>query len=109
MPLELRLVKKNEVKQATAEFQERKGEKYTEFSVVKRLINEITEKVAGNKKGIVNKPIKLTITSCDCPDLTLIDLPGITKIPLEGSDQPKNIEEITKKMCTEYEIYLNSH
>ncbi len=100
-PLELRLVKKNEVKQAIAEFEQFKGEKYMDFGVVKQKINEITEKIAGVKKGIVNKPIKLTITSCFCPDLTLIDLPGITKIPLEGSDQPKNIEEITKNMCRE--------
>lgn len=94
-------MKKNEVKQITAEFDALKGQKYTDLGVIKRMINEITDKEAGAKKGIVNKPIKLTITSCFVPDLTLIDLPGITKIPLEGSDQPKNIEEITKKMCTE--------
>lgn len=92
-------MRKNEVKQAVAEFDELKGQKYIDFSIVKKLIGDITEKLAGNKRGIVNKPIKLTITSCFCPDLTLIDLPGITKIPLEGSDQPKNIEEITKSMC----------
>ena len=42
----------------------------------------------------------LTVYSADCPDLTIIDLPGITRIPY--GDQPKNIEEITKKMVTTY-------
>ena len=34
--------------------------------------------------NIVNKPIKLNIYSNTCPDLTLIDLPGITRIPIYG-------------------------
>ena len=38
--------------------------------------------------------------SADCPDLTIIDLPGITRIA--HGDQPKNIEQITKNMVTHY-------
>jgi len=34
--------------------------------------------------------------------MSLIDLPGITRIPLKGSDQPHNIEEITKRMALKY-------
>ena len=94
-------MKKADVKQPVAEFDEMKGQKFLDFSVVKRLVMDITEKYAETSKNIINKPIKLTVTSCFCPDLTLIDLPGITKIPLAGSDQPKNIEEITKNMCRE--------
>lgn len=48
--------------------------------------------MAGSNKGIVKDPITLTIYSADCPDLTIIDLPGITKVPLKGSDQSKDIE-----------------
>jgi len=59
--------------------------------------------VAGKNKGIVNDPITLTIYSNDCPDLTLIDLPGITRIPLKGSDQEgKDIEAKTKEMTLHY-------
>lgn len=36
------------------------------------------------------------------PDLSLVDLPGITKIPLKGSDHPENIEEITVNLCSKY-------
>jgi replication fork clamp-binding protein CrfC len=42
----------------------------------------------------------LTVFSADCPDLTIVDLPGITRIAIGG--QPKNIEEITKSMVTKY-------
>jgi len=39
----------------------------------------------------VDKPIILTIYSSSCPDLTLIDLPGITRIAIQGSDQGEDI------------------
>lgn len=65
-------------------------------------INELTDKDAGLKKGIIKEAIKLTIYSPDCPDLTIIDLPGITKVPLKDSDQPENIEELTKELCSHY-------
>ena len=45
----------------------------------------LTDRVAGSKKNIVNQPIVLTIYSPTCPDLTVIDLPGITRIPLKDS------------------------
>jgi dynamin 1-like protein len=59
----------------------------------------LTDKVAGKNKGIVDKPIVLRIFSKDTPDLTLVDLPGITRIALKGTDQIKNIEELTKTMA----------
>jgi vacuolar protein sorting-associated protein 1 len=46
----------------------------------------------------VDNPIKLEIHATNAPDLTLIDLPGITRIPLAGSDQPQDIERITTHM-----------
>ena len=50
------------------------------------MIIKLTDKVAGKNKGIVDKPIILTMYSPDCPDLTIIDLPGITRVPLQGTD-----------------------
>lgn len=58
--------------------------------------------MAGKNKGIINDPITLTVYSNDCPDLTMIDLPGVTRIPLKGSDQPEDIERITKDMAKFY-------
>lgn len=42
----------------------------------------------------------MTIYSRDCPDLTLIDLPGITRIAIKG--QREDIEKVTTDMCTHY-------
>lgn len=83
-------------------FDEIKGKKFYNFLEVRKAIEELTDKTAGGKKNIVDEPIVLTIHSYTCPDLTLIDLPGITRIPLRDSDQPKNIEEITKNMAKRY-------
>lgn len=60
----------------------------------------MTDKIAGKTKNIVDKPIVLTVYSHTCPDLTMIDLPGITRIPIEGQD--KNIEQITRGMAHRY-------
>ena len=42
----------------------------------------------------------MNVYSQTCPDLTLVDLPGVTRVPV--GDQPKNIEEITKNMARRY-------
>ena len=44
----------------------------------------------------------LNVYSKNVPDLSLVDLPGITKIPVKGSDHPDNIEEITTNLCRKY-------
>ena len=85
-----------------AVFDELPGQKFTDFLVVRSKIDELTDAVAGTSKNIVDKPILLHIHSPTCPDLTLIDLPGITRIPLANSGQPNNIEEITKRMALRY-------
>jgi replication fork clamp-binding protein CrfC len=78
------------------------GKKWTNFDQVREQIEAVTDKVCGAKKGIIDKPIILQVFSHTCPDLTLIDLPGITRIPLAGSDQPENIEKITRAMAHRY-------
>jgi vacuolar protein sorting-associated protein 1 len=85
-PLELRLNHLHEDVKPWGIFEEIPGKKYFDFQEVRNNINMLTDKVAGAKKNIVDKPIILNIYSNTCPDLTLIDLPGITRIPLAGSD-----------------------
>ncbi len=101
-PLELRLHHLQEDTEPWAVFEEVKGKKFTNFTEVRKTIEELTDKTAGQKKNIVDEPIVLTIYSYTCPDLTLIDLPGITRIPLKDSDQPKDIERITTEMAKRY-------
>lgn len=44
----------------------------------------------------------MTVYSNDVIDLTIIDLPGITRIPLQDSEQGGDIEKITKEMAYSY-------
>jgi hypothetical protein len=86
-PLELRLVHESEPTTTPwATFGEVPGKKFTDFDKVRETIEMLTDKVAGKNKNIVDEPITLTVHSHTCPDLTMVDLPGITRIPLRGSD-----------------------
>ena len=98
-PLELRLCHIS-TGDPWAVFEERKGKKYTDFIQVRETIEALTDEVCGKDKNILDKPIVLNVYSQTCPDLTLVDLPGVTRVPIEG--QPKNIEEITKNMAIRY-------
>lgn len=103
-PLELRLTHLPESADIKpfARFEEIKGETFTDFKVVRQKIEELTDKKAGTNKNIIDDPIVLNISSHTCPDLTLIDLPGITRIPLKGSGQGDDIEQVTKNMAERY-------
>ena len=101
-PLELRLNHTTSEITPWAKFDEIPGEKFTDFQKVKETIDFLTDKVCGKSKNIIDKPIVLTVYSHTCPDLTMVDLPGITRIPMAGSDQPDNIEQITRAMATRY-------
>lgn len=98
-PLELRLCHISSG-QPYAYFEEVKGTKFTDFVKVRETIEKLTDDVCKENKNIVDKPIVLNVYSSTCPDLTLVDLPGVTRVPV--GDQPKNIEEITKNMATRY-------
>eukprot|EP00971_Amphidinium_carterae_P097134 1922419-Amphidinium_carterae.1 len=52
----------------------------------RREIERLTDEVAGSNKGIVDKPIVLNVYAVGAPDLTLIDLPGITRVPVKGQE-----------------------
>lgn len=48
----------------------------------------------------MDDPIQLQVTSPNCPDLTMIDLPGITMVSLD--DQDEDIEKLTTDMARRY-------
>ena len=98
-PLELRLCHISHG-DPWAIFEERKGVKFTDFIKVRETIEALTDEVCKTDKNIVDKPIVLNVYSQTCPDLTLVDLPGVTRVPV--GNQPKNIEQITKDMATRY-------
>ncbi|KAK9735793.1 hypothetical protein RND81_04G228300 [Saponaria officinalis] len=72
----------------------------TDEQNVSDAINLATQEIAGNAKGISNSPITLVVKKNGVPDLTMVDLPGITRVPVHG--QPENIYEQIREMIMEY-------
>lgn len=63
-----------------AEFHHIPNRRFNDFGDVKREIENETSRVAGNNKGINRQPINLKIYSPHVLNLTLVDLPGLTKV-----------------------------
>lgn len=100
-PLELRLIRsKDPNEKPYGQFKVEPNIKYTDFNKIRLKIEALTDELCGSNKNIVDDPIVLQVFSPNCPDLTVIDLPGITRIPI--GNQPKDIERITKEMVTRY-------
>ncbi|CCM01275.1 uncharacterized protein FIBRA_03324 [Fibroporia radiculosa] len=74
--------------------------RFTDFNEIRREIEQETFRVAGQNKGISKLPIHLRIYSPDVLDLTLVDLPGLTKIPV--GDQPSDIERQIRSLVVDY-------
>ena len=49
---------------------------------IRREIGQETDRLTGTNKGISNQTINLRIYSPHVLNLTLVDLPGITKVPI---------------------------
>uniref|UniRef100_A0A8B9KX16 Dynamin-1-like protein n=1 Tax=Astyanax mexicanus TaxID=7994 RepID=A0A8B9KX16_ASTMX len=77
-----------------------KNKIYTDFDEIRQEIEAETERVSGNNKGISDEPIHLKIFSPHVVNLTLVDLPGITKVPV--GDQPKDIEIQIRELILKY-------
>ncbi|CAH9140096.1 unnamed protein product [Cuscuta epithymum] len=63
-------------------------------------ITSATDEIAGRGKGVSRTPLTLTVKKCGVPDLTMVDLPGITRVPVRG--QPHDIYEQIRDMILEY-------
>uniref|UniRef100_A0A8C8JY42 Dynamin-1-like protein n=1 Tax=Oncorhynchus tshawytscha TaxID=74940 RepID=A0A8C8JY42_ONCTS len=83
-----------------------KSKIYTDFDEIRLEIEAETERVSGNNKGITDEPIHLKIFSPHVVNLTLVDLPGITKVPV--GDQPKDIELQIKDLIVKHISNPNS-
>ena len=92
--------------QEWAEFHHLPGRKFDDFALVKQEIEAETARIAGNNKGINRQPINLKIFSPHVLNLTLVDLPGLTKVPI--GDQPSDIEKQTRTLILEYIAKPNS-
>lgn len=54
--------------------------RFTDFGEIRREIENETFRVAGQNKGVSKLPIHLKIYSPNVLNLTLVDLPGLTKV-----------------------------
>lgn len=88
------------------EFQHLPDRKFYDFDEIRSCIESETQRVAGSNKGINKLPINLKIYSPHVLNLTLVDLPGVTKVPI--GDQPSDIEKQTKELVLEYISKPNS-
>ncbi|PON69182.1 Dynamin superfamily [Trema orientale] len=73
---------------------------YVDEESISEAIILATEKIAGGGKGISKTPLTLVVKKKGVPDLTVVDLPGITRVPVHG--QPENIYDQIKDIITEY-------
>lgn len=67
---------------------------------IEAAINKATDILAGGNKDVRDAPISLLIRKPNAPDLTMVDLPGITRVPVHG--QPDNIYEQIQAMIMRY-------
>ncbi|KAM9385475.1 dynamin 3a isoform 2-T3 [Pholidichthys leucotaenia] len=82
------------------EFHHCKGKKFTDFDAIRKEIEAETCRITGSNKAISPAPIHLRIYSPHVLNLTLVDLPGITKVPV--GDQPADIEYQIRDMVMQY-------
>ena len=78
------------------EFLHLPGEKIYDFNKIREEIVKETESKTGKNAGISPAPINLRIYSPNVLTLTLVDLPGLTKVPV--GDQPRDIEKQIRDM-----------
>ncbi|PSS24843.1 Dynamin-related protein like [Actinidia chinensis var. chinensis] len=98
-PLVLQLYKIDEG-QEYAEFSHLPRRRFTDFAMVRKEIQDETDRVTGKSKQISPVPIHLSIYSSNVVNLTLIDLPGLTKVAVEG--QPETIVLDIENMVRSY-------
>ncbi|XP_063823283.1 dynamin-1-like protein isoform X1 [Ostrinia nubilalis] len=79
---------------------------FSDFDQIRQEVEKETDRMAGNNKGICPEPINLKIYSTRVVNLTLVDLPGITKVPI--GDQPEDIENQIRNLIIKHISNPNS-
>ncbi|EGC31084.1 hypothetical protein DICPUDRAFT_57918 [Dictyostelium purpureum] len=98
-PLVLQLYQNEDSNEEWGEFGHTGDRKFSYFEI-KEEIEKETERIAGAKKDISPEPIILKIHSPNVIPLTLVDLPGLTRVAVD--DQPIDIEEKVRSMILSY-------
>ncbi|CAG2169290.1 unnamed protein product, partial [Oppiella nova] len=99
-PLVLQLINDSDIDRSFGEFLHSPGKRFYDFNDIRDEITAETDREVPESKGISAKPINLKIYSPDVLDLTLVDLPGMTRVAV--GNQPKDIEKLIENMILEY-------
>ncbi|KAF5464468.1 hypothetical protein F2P56_014542 [Juglans regia] len=83
-----------------AEFMHQPRKRFTDFAAVRKEISDETDRETGRTKQISTVPIHLSIFSPNVVNLTLVDLPGLTKVAVDG--QPESIVQDIENMVRSY-------
>ncbi|CAN6566021.1 unnamed protein product [Malus baccata var. baccata] len=96
-PLVLQLHKIDEGREY-AEFMHLPRKRFTDFAAVRQEISDETDRETGRSKAISTVPIHLSIFSPNVVNLTLIDLPGLTKVAVDGQPEStvKDIDDMVR-------------
>jgi len=73
-----------------------------EFSFIRGEIERQTIKIAGKNKNVNPKPIFCRIYAPHVPNLSLVDLPGLTMVACTDKGQPKDIKDQIRRMVASY-------
>ncbi|XP_063079769.1 interferon-induced GTP-binding protein Mx1-like [Engraulis encrasicolus] len=77
-----------------------KTTEFTDPSLVEDYVSRAQNELAGDGVGICEELISLEIMSSEVCDLTLIDLPGIARVPVKG--QPEDIADQIKRLIKSF-------
>ena len=69
---------------------------------ISSLIKSITNEYAGEGMNITPTPIYLRIYSPNIPNLSMVDLPGLTMVACTDKGQPKDIKDRIRRLLSSY-------
>ncbi|KAI1330162.1 dynamin family protein [Xylariaceae sp. FL0255] len=98
-PIELTLINTPGSRTEYGEFPDLGLGKITDFSSIQRTLTELNQAVP-DAQCVSDDPIRLSISSSNVPDLSLIDLPGY--IQVVGHNQPLELKQKISELCDKY-------
>lgn len=99
-PLLLQLVRAAPGSPDVAEFLHVPGKRYTDFGEVRSEIEAETARRAGPGTALARDAIRLRVASPRVLTMTLVDLPGLAKLPT--GDQPADVGAQVRDLCLHY-------
>ncbi|KAI2473844.1 dynamin family protein [Annulohypoxylon bovei var. microspora] len=98
-PIELTLINTPDSDAEFGEFPDLGLGKISDFSSIQRTLTELNQAVP-ESQCVSDDPIRLSISSPNIPDLSLIDLPGY--IQVVGQNQPLELKQRISELCDKY-------